>query len=321
MTTLDEQVLHAINTNNSFVIVSHIRPDGDAIGSALGLAHSLRLAGKTAEVVLEDGVAEKYMSLTGADSVGRKIESDYDYLIVVDCSDAMRTGNALGGATPDLVIDHHKTNLNFGKLNLVESETEATALVLAQHMPLWGLTIDKEAASALLTGILADTIGFRTSNVTAEALRVSAELMDKGANLHQVYYQTLVTRSIAETRYWAQGLGKMRFEEGLLWSELTLEDRARAGYFENDDADLVNTLSSISDVLICVLFVQQNDERVKISWRSVAGIDVSVLAFQFGGGGHAAAAGADVSGSMDAVRELVLNRTKAYLNEKRPTLI
>ena len=138
MTTLDEQVLHAINTNNSFVIVSHIRPDGDAIGSALGLAHSLRLAGKTAEVVLEDGVAEKYMSLTGADSVGRKIESDYDYLIVVDCSDAMRTGNALRGATPDLVIDHHKTNLNFGKLNLVESETEATALVLAQHMPLWG---------------------------------------------------------------------------------------------------------------------------------------------------------------------------------------
>lgn len=321
MTTLDELVRQAINTHDRFVIVSHIRPDGDAIGSALGLAHSLRLAGKAVEVVLEDGVAEKYINLAGADLVKRKIESGYDYLIVVDCSDAMRTGNALGGATPDLVIDHHKTNLNFGKLNLVESETEATALVLAQHMPLWGLVIDKEAASALLTGILADTIGFRTSNVTAEALRVSAQLMDKGANLHEVYYQTLVTRSIAEARYWAQGLGKMHFEEGLLWSELTLEDRVRAGYFENDDADLVNTLSSISDVLVCVLFVQQNDERVKISWRSVAGIDVSVLAFQFGGGGHAAAAGADVSGSMDAVRELVLNRTKAYLNEKRPTII
>ena len=202
------------------------------------------------------------------------------------------------GQKPDLVIDHHKTNINFGKLNLVEDEAEATALMLAKHIPLWGLSIDAGAASALLTGILADTIGFRTSNVTAEALRVSAELVDLGANLHEIYYQTLVTRSLAEARYWGQGLTKLQYEDGLLWSELTLEDRAKAGYFENDDADLVNTLSSIADVLITVLFVQQSDERVKISWRSVAGLDVSGLAFQFGGGGHAAAAGADVSGSL-----------------------
>ena len=316
---IDQQISEAIATHQSFVIVSHIRPDGDAIGSALGLAQALSIAGKQVKVVLEDGVADKYAALPGAEQVVKQLPSHYDYLIVVDSSDPQRTGSVLQGLTPDLVIDHHKTNLNFGKLNLVEDEAEATALMLAKHIPLWGLSIDAEVASALLTGILADTIGFRTSNVTAEALRVSADLVDKGANIHQLYYQTLVTRSLAEARYWGQGLTKLQFEDGLLWSELTLEDREKAGYFENDDADLVNTLSAIENVLITVLFVQQSPVRVKISWRSVAGLDVSVLAFHFGGGGHAAAAGADVEGSLSEVRERVLLATKTFINERNPS--
>jgi phosphoesterase RecJ-like protein len=316
---IDQQIREAIAKNKTFVVVSHIRPDGDAIGSALGLAQVLRIAGKHVTVLLEDAVAEKYVSLPGSGQVVKQLPNHYDYLIVVDCSDPQRTGSVLQGVEPDLVIDHHKTNLNFGKLNLVEDDAEATALMLAKHIPLWGLSIDAGAAAAFLTGILADTIGFRTSNVTAEALRVSADLMDKNANLHEIYYQTLVTRSLAEARYWGQGLTKLQYEDGLLWSELTLEDRAKAGYFENDDADLVNTLSSIADVQITVLFVQQSDDRVKISWRSVAGIDVSVLAFQFGGGGHAAAAGADVSGSLTEVRECILSTTRTYLKEKNPS--
>lgn len=317
--TIDQQIREAIAEHQKFVVVSHIRPDGDAIGSALGLAQALRVAGKQVDVVLEDDVAEKYMVLPGSQQVVKQLPSEFDYLIVVDCSDPQRTGSVLQGFKPDLVIDHHKTNLNFGKINLVEDNTEATALMLANHMPLWGLSIDAGTASALLTGILADTIGFRTSNVTSEALRVSADLMDKGAKLHEIYHQTLVTRALAEARYWGQGLTKLQYEDGLLWSELTLEDRAKAGYFENDDADLVNTLSAIADVLVTVLFVQQSEDRVKISWRSVAGIDVSVLAFQFGGGGHAAAAGADVEGSLTDVRERILRTTRAYLTEMYPS--
>ncbi|MGB4595777.1 MAG: bifunctional oligoribonuclease/PAP phosphatase NrnA [Anaerolineaceae bacterium] len=317
---IDQQIREAIATNTTFVVVSHIRPDGDAIGSALGLAQALRIAGKQVAVVLEDAVAEKYASLPGSGQVVKQLPNDYDYLIVVDCSDPQRTGSVLKGLQPDLVIDHHKTNLNFGKINLVEDEAEATALMLAKHIQNWGLSIDSGVASAFLTGILADTIGFRTSNVTSEALRVSAELVDQGANLHEIYYQTLVTRSLAEARYWGQGLTKLQYQDGLLWSELTLEDRIRAGYYENDDADLVNTLSAISDVQITVLFVQQSIDRVKISWRSVAGLDVSGLAFQFGGGGHAAAAGADVSGSLEEVRERILSTTRTYLNEKNPSI-
>lgn len=317
---IDQQIRDAIATNTAFVVVSHIRPDGDAIGSALGLAQALRIAGKQVAVVLEDAVAEKYASLPGSGQVVKQLPNDYNYLIVVDCSDPQRTGSVLKGLQPDLVIDHHKTNLNFGKINLVEDEAEATALMLAKHIQNWGLSIDSGVASAFLTGILADTIGFRTSNVTSEALRVSAELVDQGANLHEIYYQTLVTRSLAEARYWGQGLTKLQYQDGLLWSELTLEDRIRAGYYENDDADLVNTLSAISDVQITVLFVQQSIDRVKISWRSVAGLDVSGLAFQFGGGGHAAAAGADVSGSLEEVRERILSTTRTYLNEKNPSI-
>lgn len=316
---IDQLIKEALSEHHHFVVVSHIRPDGDAIGSALGLAEALRLVGKQVTVVLEDGLAAKYVSLPGANAVVKQLPEAFDFLIVVDCSDPQRTGSVLKGIQPNLVIDHHKTNLNFGTLNLVEDEAEATAFMLAQHLPSWGLSIDAGVASALLTGILADTIGFRTSNVTAEALRVSAELMDRGADLHRIYHQTLVTRSLAEARYWGQGLQKLSFEDGLLWSELTLEDRNAAGYFENDDADLVNTLSAIEDVRVTVLFVEQSVDRVKISWRSVAGVDVSELAFQFGGGGHAAAAGADVAGSLTDVRSRVLLATKQFLLKTNPS--
>jgi len=110
-----------------------------------------------------------------------------------------------------------------------------------------------------------------------------------------------------------QGLIKIQHEGALLWSALTLDDRIKAGYPENDDADLINLLSSVSGLRVVVLFIEQAPDRVKVSWRSAEGIDVSGLAFEFGGGGHAAAAGADVGGSLDEVVEKVLTKTKQLL--------
>jgi phosphoesterase RecJ-like protein len=311
--TIKEQLENAKNV----VVVSHIRPDGDAIGSALAFGNALYEAGKQVQVVLQDGVKESFHYLPGALKVANSVSLDFDYLIVVDCSDKYRTGNVLEGLPkPNLVVDHHKTHLDFGEIDYVEPESEATALMLAEKLPDWGLKVSKETATCLMVGILSDTLGFRTNNVTPKALRVTADLMDKGVDLVKVYHQTLVLRTLPELRYWGQGLTKLDLFKGVLSTTLTLNDRIVANYPENDDADLINMLSVVPEALITVLFIEQENGSVKVSWRSVKGLDVSAIANSFGGGGHASAAGADIPGSLVEIRNKVLTETHRYLEKK-----
>jgi len=314
---IDQTIAQQISEAKKVVIVSHIRPDGDAVGSALAFGNALREAGKEVQCVLQDGVADRYKYLPGAQEVATKVSLDFDYLIVVDSSDNYRVGNVLDDLPkPDLVVDHHKTHINFGKIDYVEAETEATALLLTEKLPVWGLEVSKDTATCLMVGLLADTLGFRTNNTTPRSLRTAADLMDKGADLVHVYHQTLSMRSLSEIRYWGQGLIKLELNEGVLSSTLTLDDRIIAGYPENDDADLINTLTVVPEALISVLFIEQENESVKVSWRSVKGLDVSGIASQFGGGGHVSAAGADIAGGLEEIKELVLAETHRYMKEK-----
>lgn len=296
--------------------MGHIRADGDAVGSMLGLGHALRASGKNVACVLQDGMPEKYTFLPGAAEVRTSMPEKYDYLIVVDSSDIMRTGKVLEGISmPDLVIDHHKTHDDFGRIEYVLPEAEATALVLVESLPQWGLPITQEVATCLLTGLLSDTIGFRTSNTQPAALRAAADLMEKGADFHDIYLKTLSDKTLAEALYWGQGLTKIQQNGAILWSSLTLNDRITSGYQGNDDADLINILSAIKGPLITILFIEQEGGGVKISWRSVKGVDVSILAREFGGGGHMAAAGADVEGNLTKIQQAVITSAERYLKK------
>jgi phosphoesterase RecJ-like protein len=315
--TSDTTIRKELASADLFSVVSHIRPDGDAIGSLLGLGSALKKAGKRVNFLLQDIPGSRYSYLPNYLEIQKMMPEDPGYLIVVDCGDEFRTGEILKGHVPDLVIDHHKTNSNYGTLNLIEPEAEATALVLAQHLPKWGLEIDREVAAALMTGIIADTIGFRTANVRPVCLNIAAELMQAGADLPFIYQRVLLTRSLEELRYWGQGLSKLNLEDGLLWTSLTLSDRVQAGYTENDDADLVNNMTTVAEMLVAVIFVEQSAYKTKVSWRSREGYDVSALACEFGGGGHAAAAGADINGELHTIIREVLARTREYMNEIR----
>ncbi len=313
---LDTIIKQQLAAAQNFVVIGHVRPDGDAIGSMLGLAHALRASGKQVDCVLQDGLPDKYAFLPGSVEVLTAVPQEYDYLIVVDSSDMMRTGHVLDNLpAPDLVIDHHNTHDDFGKLEYVLPEVEATALILVDSLPKWGLTINRDVAACLLTGLLSDTIGFRTANTQPAALRAAADLMEKGAEFHDVYLKTLSDKTLAEALYWGQGLAKIQQNGGILWSTLTLNDRIVSSYQGNDDADLINILSAIKGPLVTILFVEQEGGGVKISWRSVEGVDVSKLAREFGGGGHKAAAGADVDGNLQEIQENVIKSTERYLKE------
>lgn len=313
---IDRKIADQITNSKDFLLVSHVRPDADAVGSMLGLGLALINAGKNVQMVLEDG-AEGFKYLPKYHLIQQAPAGEVDMVVVVDCSDPTRVGGVLDDfGKPDLVVDHHKTNLNFGNINIVEPDQVATAAIIYDHLLDWGLAFDPDVAGCLLSGIVGDTIGFRTSNVNSEVLRIAAALMDLGADLADIYRKGLVMKSFEAVRYWGSGLSRLQREDGLVWTSLTLADRQEIGYAGNDDADLVNILSAVRDVEVAVIFVEQSQNNVKISWRARPGVDVSGIAFNFGGGGHAAAAGADVEGSLEEVQKRVISQTKQLLNKR-----
>ncbi len=314
---IDIKIAQKIKDSNQILIVSHVRPDGDAAGSLLGLGLAIEKTGKQVQMVLEDGKG-KYQYLPGSDRIVSAPEGDVDMVIVVDCSDPDRVGGVLSAYDHiDLVVDHHKTNLQFGEYNVVESDQVATAAILFDHMPKWGLSFGSKVATCLLSGIVGDTIGFRTPNVNSEVMRKSGALMDLGANLAVIYREELVMKSYKAVRYWGAGLSRMDQDDGLVWASLTLADREKIGYPGNDDADLVNVLSSVKEAEIALIFIEQPQNMVKVSWRARPGMDVSGIAFDFGGGGHAAAAGADIEGALEDVMEDVIIETRKLLENNR----
>lgn len=316
---MDESLSKAIQERlavaDRIVIASHVRPDGDAIGSLIGLGLALQDAGKQVQMVLADGVSSSFRYLEGSDRIKTAPEGEVDTFITVDCADFRRLGKTFESfRPPDINIDHHITNEKFGRLNLIEGEEVATAAILTNHLPAWDLKITRPIAAALLTGIITDTLGFRTANMTPEALRQAATLMETGVDMSEIYMRSLVRRSFASAKYWGAGLSSLEMKNGMVWGTLTLADRKKAGYGGTDDADLINIISAIDNNKVGVIFVEQNDHRVKVSWRALEpGIDVSPVAKHFGGGGHAAAAGADIEGGLADVRQSVLTTTREML--------
>lgn len=298
------------------IIASHVRPDGDAIGSLLGLGLALRDGGKSVQMVLADGVPSSFKHLEGSELILKEPTAEFDTFITVDSADYKRVGKPFENfSRPDINIDHHITNENFGKINLIEPEEVATAAILARHLPEWGYNITKPIAAALLTGIVTDTLGFRTSNTNPSALRLCAMLMETGVDMTELYMRALVKKTFPAARYWGAGLSRLEQKNGIVWATLTLSDRKLAGYSGNDDADLINMISAIDGNKVGMIFVEQSDKHVKISWRALEpGIDVSQVAKHFKGGGHAAAAGADIPGDLSEIQPLVLKTTQEMLS-------
>jgi phosphoesterase RecJ-like protein len=301
------------------LITSHIRPDGDAIGSVLALGLALQDAGKQVAMVLSDGIPASFKHLPGSEQICEKASGKVDLIITVDCSDLKRVGGALDGyRSPDIVIDHHLTTDAFGTLNLIDPQAVATASVLARCMPGWGLKITPPIAANLMTGLVTDTLGFRTSNTTPEALRQAADLLELGVDMSTLYFRSLVRRTFPAAKYWGAGLTSLQRSDGILWATLTLEDRTASGYTGSDDADLINVVSSIDEAEVAVMFVEQGRDKVKVSWRGLKpNVDVSKIARQFNGGGHKAASGAEVNGTLAEVQEKILAATRKYLNRSR----
>ena len=214
---------------------------------------------------------------------------------------AMRIGEPAAFPGPAYRVGEEEIVLVVHPQNPVSLLDRATGL---------GLQVTTDVATNLLMGLVSDTIGCRTSSVTPTVLRDAAHLIELGAPLREVYERGLNRHSFTSIRYWGAGLGRLERDHGLVWAELTLDDRRRVGYPGPDDADLINLMSSIDGADVTVIFVEQADDRTKVSWRARDGINVARVAGLFGGGGHEQASGAMVSGRLEDVKRIVLDATR-----------
>lgn len=303
---------------STVLVTSHQRPDGDAIGSLLALHISLKAKGLVSHAILAEEVPQRFRFLPQASSIQETTHNQFDLVIAVDCADRDRLSlpPRFGELAIDLNIDHHPTNTNFAKTNIVNPDASATTQMLHTLMPEFGLPLTADVRTNLLTGLITDTLGFRTDNVTPQVLRAAAELLEEGVPLAELYHLVLTQRKFDEVRYWGQGLSRITNEDGLVWTVLDLNDREEAHYTQNDDADLVDVLTTIDEAKIVIIFVEQRQGKIKVSFRARGEYNVSDLARQFGGGGHRSAAGAMIKGQLATITKEVLTAARELLYSK-----
>jgi phosphoesterase RecJ-like protein len=312
--TLLEGAFHELRSAQRVLVISHVRPDGDAVGSLIGLGLSLEELGTEVQMVLSDGLPVIFRHLPGTDQIRKQAAGDFDMTVVLDCSDLKRTGEVLiNQPLPDINLDHHPTNTEFARYNFVDETAVATAEMLADFLPKFGFPITSQVAGALLFGMITDTLGFRTFNMTPKAMRTAAKLMEAGGDLPGLYQRGLLNRTFEAARFWGAGLSNLEREGKIVWTSLTLEDRRVVRYPGRDDADLINFLTTIEGTDIVIMFVEQGHGEVKVSWRSQPAYDISQVASYFKGGGHAAAAGAIIKGDLMDIKVNVIAQTKTML--------
>ncbi len=303
------RIVQEISRYHRFLIVSHVDPDGDTIGSSLGLAWALRALGKEVVLACQDPVPDEILFLPGVDAYGQQAGGEVDAVIAVDSSDLRRMGTVYDpqtlGALPLLVIDHHVTNNGFGTVNLVE-EASSTAEIVLRVIDALGVPVDATIATCLLTGIVTDTQGFRTSSTTPDSLSAAQRLVEAGARLVEISDQVFNRRPLRMLALWGRALAAAQLREGVVWTELPLSWLDGINSNGQLGSGLASMLNTVREARAAALFTEQADGLVDVSLRGKPGVDVSRVALEFGGGGHAPAAGCQVRGELESVREAIL---------------
>ena len=313
-------VEEAIEANERFLCISHVGPDGDAVGSLLGMGEILHRLGKDAVLALQDPVPTGLRFLPGAATIidAATVADEYDCIIVVDASSADRMGDVYRPAVHDdalmVVIDHHITNTYFGDVNWVEPGCAATCQMLVYLAESLGVRVSGTLAETLLTGIVTDTLCFRTSNTTPEVLAAATHLMEGGAQLAEITAQTLNSKPYRSLKLWGEVLPGAELAERVLWVTVSAEQLAAADAAA-EDLELSSTLSAVDEADISATFIQKFTEegapQVECSFRAKPGYSVSDVAFALGGGGHPPAAGCTVPGTLAEVVPNVVAQLQA----------
>jgi len=314
-------IADALEHGQGFVVVSHINPDGDAVGSLLGMHLALREMGKQSWPLTHDGVPHSYDFLPGREDLvcnPSQISGTPDWIVSVDVATEPRISGDISpfrSSARLINIDHHPTNPGFGDLNLIDTTASSTAELVFRVLRETRHAFSAKVGKCLYTGLVTDTGGFRFAGVNASTLRIGAELLDTGFTSYEVTAPLFEEYPIHRLRLEQLLLERMELlvDGKLALSTLYAEDFQHLGAEFSDAENLVDRLRDIRGVAAGVLMTRMSDKLVRVSLRSKSELDVSAVAGAFGGGGHRRAAGLRSDLPLPALKEELISRIRQAL--------
>lgn len=305
------EVADAIRTRQSFLITSHARPDGDAIGSSMALALALDTMGKQTTVLLRDPVPVQYRGFPAIDRIRITDRADVqaDAAVVLECGELTRPGLANLEAYTLINIDHHLGNTMYGAVNWFDERAAACAEMVAEVIDTLGVAWTREIAAHLFLAITTDTGGLRYGPISARTYDLCRRIVDAGVDTPLLSRQIFESYSIGRVRLTGALLGAMTLHHDNRLAVLAFDDDllARMGATADDTEGLVNMPLGAREVVAAILLKKQKDDTWRVSLRSKGDVDVRAVATQWQGGGHRNAAGCTVAGDQDAVTRMLVD--------------
>jgi phosphoesterase RecJ-like protein len=308
------KIIGIINNCQSFIITSHVRLDGDAIGSEMAMYQLLKHMGKIAVVYNQDETPGNYRFLPGTKEIVHTLPDleRYEVAVVLDCSDLERIGeeaSRIVAVKRIINIDHHISNGNFGGFSYVDHQASSTGELLYRLIKAMGVDFTKDMATSLFSAILTDTGGFRYRNTKKDTLVASGHLIEKGADPQWISENIYESNPPSKIRLLARALDTLTFDWSkkvgcIAVSRRTLEE---TGALMEHTEGFVDIPRSIQGIEVSILFSEVSDQYFKLSLRSKGKVNVERVARAFGGGGHINAAACQIEGDLETIRQRVLD--------------
>src|SRR5476651_1127449 len=323
-TKIIDHVLDGIRPGRTFCIVGHVRPDGDCIGSQLGLALALQNQGKQVVCWNEDAAPEK-LKFLDPDGLFQKPKpgQTFDCVIATDCASFERlgkVGECIGDRKVFINIDHHESNTRYADVNWVSAREASTGELIFRLLKVARWPITKPIADLLFTAISTDTGSFQYATTRPGTFHAGAKLVTRGADLAKICDEVYQSYPLSRAKLLQHVYSKFRLTDNdrIAWLWLKKKDFTRTGAESDDTEGLIDHIRAIEPVVVACVFEEIEPEMTRISLRSKSDkVNVNEIAAQFGGGGHSAAAGARISGKPLSVQRKVIAAVKKALNNAR----
>jgi phosphoesterase RecJ-like protein len=314
-----QKIIDAIYRCNTFLITSHERLDGDALGSELALFHTLHQIGKKAVIFNQDQTPENYRFLPGADQIYNKIKNveEFDAVFILDCSELERVGREAAriGTIKNMInIDHHISNRGFCKITLIDPQASSSGELIYRLFKKMNIAISKDTATNLYSAILTDTGGFRYGNTRKDTLLAAGNLVEYGADPQYIAENIYENTSPSKLSLLTKALKTLTFDcNGKVASLVVLlRDIESAGALPEYTEGLVDIPRTVKGVKISVLYSELSDDSIKISLRSKGNVNVERVARILGGGGHINASACKLRGDIKTVKQQVMETIKSF---------
>lgn len=304
------QVVELIESKHRFCITSHIRPDGDSLGSSLALYWTLKSLDKDVQVLMRDSVPHSYRELPGANEVIKtpKVPSGYDAAFVIECSDIDRPGLIDLDKQFVVNIDHHSTTALFGHINWIDSTASAVGEMIYNLCKALGVTVNQQIAECVYTALLTDTGSFHFSNTTERTFKIASELVRRGVKPAHISQALFYSYPFSKIKILGIVLSSLNRDETgrIAYMSISQDSIAEANASEEDLDGIVNYPLAVEEIEVVAFFKETSPETYRISLRSKGQVNVAKVTEKFGGGGHRNAAGCTIKGDIQEIQQQIV---------------